>query len=95
MLKQEDIHFRPSNSFFFNSLFLKILIIYFFRVGEGRVKERERNIDVRETLIGCLWHTPDWGPGLQTQACDLIGNRTSDLSVHRLELSPLSHSSQN
>ena len=26
-------------------------------------KERKGNIDVREILIGCLSHTPIWGPG--------------------------------
>ena len=45
-------------------------------------------------MIGCLSHAPNWGLGHTTQACALTGNRTTNLSVHRLALSPLSHTSQ-
>ena len=44
-------------------------------------------------MCGC----PDVPPGgdlALTQACTLTGNRTGDPLVHRLALSPLSHTSQ-
>ena len=34
-----------------------------------RETERERNIDVRETSIGCLLYVPDWGPNLHPSMC--------------------------
>ena len=37
---------------------------------------------------------PQLGTQPATQACALTGNRTSNLSVHRLALNPLSHTSQ-
>ena len=37
---------------------------------------------------------PQLGTWPATQACALTGNRTSNLSVHRLALSPLTHTSQ-
>ena len=61
----------------------------FLERGEGRDKERERNIDVwlpfRHPLLG-TWPA--------TQACALTGDRTSDPLGHRLALNPLSHTSQ-
>ena len=43
-----------------SELFLKILLIYFYRKGKGERKRR------RETLMcGCLSHAPNWGPDLQ------------------------------
>ena len=46
-------------------------------------------------MIGCFSHAPNWGPaGPATQACALTGNQTGDLSVCRLALNPLSHTSQ-
>ena len=38
-------------------------IYLFLERGEGREKEREIKIELRE--ISCLSHTPNWGPGLQ------------------------------
>ena len=37
--------------------------------GEGREKERERNINVWY----CLSHTPHWGPGLQPRCVPWLG----------------------
>ena len=62
--------------------------------GEGREKEGKKHQCVRETPIGCLLHTPQLGIWPTTQACTLIGNQTSDLSVHRPALNPLTHTSQ-
>ena len=76
----------PSNS---TSVFLKVLFIYFLDRGEGRAKEVERNINVWLLLAHPLLGT--WP---KTPVCALTGNRTSDLLVHRLALSPLSHTSQ-
>ena len=58
------------------NFFLKIL--FYFR-GEGREKERERNINVWFLSLG-----PPLGTWPEIQACALTGNRTSD---------PLAHSS--
>ena len=55
----------------------------------GREKERDRNINVWLSLTHPLLGT--WPA---TQACALTGNRTSDLSVRRLVLNPLSYTSQ-
>ena len=71
-----------------SSFFLKIVFIY-FRDGEGvRKKGRETS------MCGCLSCAPCWRPGLLTQACALTGSQTWDPLVCRLELNPLSHTSQ-
>ena len=64
--------------------FKKILLIYFWR-GEGREKERERNINV--WFLSCA---PDGGPGQQPKHVSWISNPL----VCRLALNPLSHTSQ-
>ena len=69
--------------------FLKCFIYLFLERGEGREKERERNINVWLPLMCPLLGT--W-PTTQTYA--LTGNPTSDSLVHRLALNPLSHTSQ-
>ena len=69
--------------------FFKILFIYFLERGEGREKERERNINVCLPLESPLLGT--WPP---TQACFLTGNRTSDPLLLSLVLNPLRHTSQ-
>ena len=70
------------------NIFLKILFIHFYR-GEGREKERERNINVWLPL-----ERPQPGTWPATQACAMTGNRTGEPLVHRLVLNPLSHTSQ-
>ena len=62
--------------------------------GERREKERERNINLRDTSISCLSYAPKLGTWPATQACVLTGNWTSDLLVHKPVLNPLSHTSQ-
>ena len=57
--------------------------------GEGREKERERNINVWLPLS--LLQLETWPA---TQAPALTGNRTGDPLVHRTALNPLSHTSQ-
>ena len=69
--------------------FLKDFIYLFLERGEGREKERERNISVWLPLVH-----PLLGTCPATQACPLTGNRTSDPLVIRLALNPLSHTSQ-
>ena len=70
-----------------SAIFKKILFI--LDRGEGREKERERNINVwlpfTHPLLG-TWST--------TQACALTGNQTSDPVLCSLVLNPLSHTSQ-
>ena len=57
--------------------FLKDFIYFFLERGEGREKERKRNINVWLLLT---W--PLLGTWPATQACALTGNRTGDSLVH-------------
>ena len=75
-----------SQSLFF---FFKDFIYLFVERGEGRKKERERNINVWLPLTHHLLGT--WPA---TQACAVTGYWTSNPLVHRLALNPLSHISQ-
>ena len=67
-------------------LFFKDFNYLFLERGEGREKERERNINVWLPLTPGTWPA--------TQACALTGNRTRDPLVRRPALNPLSHTSQ-
>ena len=50
--------------FFIFPKFINIFLKFIFR--EGGWKERERNIQcAKGTLVGCLWHSLNWGPGPQ------------------------------
>ena len=69
--------------------FFKDFIYLLLERGEGREKDGERNINVWLPLT-----SPQLGTWPTTQACALTGNRTSDLSVCRRALDPLSHTSQ-
>ena len=69
--------------------FLKDFIYLFLDRGEGWEKERGRNINVWLSLTH-----PLLGTRPATQACALIGNRTSDPLAHRPALNPLSYISQ-
>nr|KAF6303972.1 hypothetical protein mMyoMyo1_008955 [Myotis myotis] len=57
-------------------LFLKIYIFINFR-EEGGGRERDGNVNERESLIGCLLHAPHWGwspqPGNRTVTSWFIG----------------------
>ena len=68
--------------------------LFIFR-EKRREEEKERNIDVPEIhqLVASRMPTSG-GTWPTTQACALTENRTSSLSVHRLALNPLSHTSQ-
>ena len=68
----------------------KDFIYLFLERGDGREKERERNINVWLPLMCCL-SLETWPV---TQACALTGNRTRDPLVHRPVLNPLSYTSQ-
>ena len=64
-------------------IFLDFIYLFSER-GEGKEKEEvERNIA-----------HPQLGAWSATHVCALTGNRTSDLSVCRLALNPLGHTSQ-
>ena len=69
--------------------FLKDFIYLFLEKGEGREKQKKRNINVWLPLMHLILGT--WPT---TQACAMTGNRTSNPLVHSLALSPLSHTSQ-
>ena len=77
----------------FGELLFVHVISYFFKDfifrGEGREKERERNIYVWLPLM-----RPLLGTWPTTQACALTENQTGDPLVSRLMLNPLSHTSQ-
>ena len=74
------------NLYFFNVKlnFLKNIYLFLERGMEG-----EGNINVWLPLV-----RPLLGTWPATQACALTGNQTSNLSVHRPVLNPLSHTSQ-
>ena len=62
---------------------LCFVLFFFFRVylflerREGREKEREGNINVREKhCLGCFLHAPNWWPGPQPRMCPVTGNLT-------------------
>ena len=61
------------------------LFTYLF-TGEGKEKERERNINVWLPLM-----CPLLGTWPATQTCALTGNPTGNLLVHRPTLNPLSY----
>ena len=77
-------HYLSSHTSFFKD-FIYLLLVR----GEGREKERKRNINVWLPLIHLQLGT--WPV---TQACALTGNQTSDPSVRRPVLNPLCHISQ-
>ena len=68
-------------------LFKKYFIYLFLGRGREGKREGDKYQCARDTLIGCLLPTPNWG-------CALTGNQTGDLSVHTPALNPLSHTSQ-
>ena len=80
---KEQILIIPRISYF------KDFIYLFLERWVGSEKETERNVNVWLPLTHPLLGT--WPT---TQAHDLTGNQTSDLSVHRPALNPLSHTSQ-
>ena len=65
---------------------LFFLFFFFRQRGEGRKKERERNINVWLPLT-----RPILGSWPATQARALTGNQTGNLSVCRTTPNPLSH----
>ena len=69
--------------------FLKDFTYLFLERGEGRKKERERNMSVWLSLMHLLLGT--WPT---TPACALTGNQAGHPLVLRPALNPLSHSSQ-
>ena len=71
------------------SFLVKDFIYLFLERGEGREKERKRNISVWLPLAH-----PQLGTWRATQACALTGDQTGDPSVSRSVLNPLSQPSQ-
>ena len=73
---------------------LKILFIYFQRQDKGGRKRRKETFVCGRNIDQLLLTHPQPGTWPATQACALTGNRTSNLSVCRMALNPLSHTSQ-
>ena len=73
--------------------FLKEFTYSFLEAGRGREKEKERNIDVRNTKWLPLICAP-MGTEPAAQVCPLTGNRTGDVSLCGMMFSQLSHTSQ-
>ena len=59
----------------------------------GWEREGEKHGCVRDTVIGCC-HAPPTGDLTCNPGSDPSGNQNSHLSVHRLAVNPLSHTSQ-
>ena len=79
---------------YFPFLFIKRFYLFLFlEGGEGRQKERERNINMWNIDLLPLT-CPQLRTWPTTQAYALTGNRSGNLFVHRLVLNPLSHTSQ-
>ena len=49
---------RQDSLFSFSFCLLLFIYLFFWEIEEGREKEKE-------TSMGCLWHAPNQGPGLQ------------------------------
>ena len=73
--RRGDSCLQPGRGFLFYVFIFKDFIYSFLERGEGREKERERNID------RFLLHVPQPATRSATQVCALIGNRTSHLWV--------------
>ena len=81
---------KISKNKYLNVPFLKKDFIYLFLDrGEGREKERKKNINVCLSLVLSLLGT--W-PAIQV--CALTGNQTSNALVCWSALNPLNHTSQ-
>ena len=63
-------------------------------MGREGEREGEKYLCVRDTSTGLSLAHLQLGMWPAIQACALTGNPTSDLSVHKLVLNPLSHTSQ-
>ena len=70
-------------------MFFKDFIYLYLERGEGREKERKRNINVWLLLA-----RPLLGTWPATQVCALTRNQTSISLVHRLAFNPLSQTSE-
>ena len=71
-----------------------ILFIYFYRDRKGGKKRRRQTATIERYIDQLPLKCPQPATWLATQACALMGNRTSNLLVHRPVLNPLSHTSQ-
>ena len=81
--------------FYFWIVFFKKIFYLYLERGEGREKERERNIDMCERHIDWMPLThPQLGNWPAVQACALTRNQTGNLPVCRPVLNPLSHTSK-
>ena len=78
---------RPGATWFLSFFFRDFIYLFLERRREG-----EREGEKHQCVVASS--TPPAGDLAQTQACALTGNRTRDLLVRSLALSPLSHTSQ-
>ena len=88
-----------SDEFFF---FLKIFYycfflrfyLFIFREGKGGRKRGRETPCTRDTLIGCLLHTPNRGPGLQPRHVPWLGLEPGTSLFTGRVPNPLNHTSQ-
>ena len=74
--------------------FKKILLLYFWREGEGGRKGGRETSMCKRYMDWLPLVRPLLGTWPATQACALTGNQTGDPLVHRPALNPLSLTSQ-
>ena len=86
--KHEIAFLHTKKSYFLFKNVFKDCILFLER-GEEREKEKERNINVWLPLT-----CPPLGTWPAAQAGAPTWNGTGDLSVHKLTLNPLTHTSQ-
>ena len=68
--------------------------IFFQRENKERERKEETHRCERETSIGCLSHAPQTRDEPATQVRVLTGNRTDDLSSHRMTCNQMNHTGQ-
>ena len=72
-LWQVDKRSRSLSFWWATFIYLFFKVLYIFREGERKDKEREGNMMCEKHQCGCLSHTPNWGPGLQPRLVPWLG----------------------
>ena len=78
----------------YKHIFKRFYLFSFRERGREGEREGQKHLICERDIHQLPLARPQLGTKTATQACALTGNRNIDLSVCRLALSPLSHSSQ-